>query len=94
MTCHLVDTSGTTHAPDTPPSALQYQDAGYEVSDGVIELDAGTFGQRRIGNQCAVLVAIETKAWGDAQGRECNRAGFAKVVVMMQGYVSPYHQHN
>ena len=62
-------------------AALQHRDASYEVGDGVIELDAGTFGRRRTGNQCDVLVAIETKAWVDAQGRECSRAGFAKVLV-------------
>lgn len=62
-------------------AALQQRDAGYEVGDGVIELDAGTFGRRSTGNQCDVLVAIETKAWVDAHGRERSRAGFAKVVV-------------
>ena len=62
-------------------AALQHRDASYEVGDGVIELDAGTFGRRRTGNQCDVLVAIETKAWVDAQGRECSRAGFAKVLA-------------
>ena len=62
-------------------AALQHRDASYEVGDGVIELDAGTFGRRRTGNQCDVLVAIETKAWVDAQGRACSRAGFAKVLV-------------
>ena len=62
-------------------AALQHRDAGYQVGDGVIELDAGTFGRRATGNQCDVLVTIETKAWVDAKGRECSRAGFAKVVV-------------
>jgi len=50
------------------------------VVDGVIELDAGTFGHRGTSNQCDVLVAIETKIRVDAQGRERSRAGFAKVV--------------
>jgi transposase-like protein len=62
-------------------AALQHRDASYEVGDGVIELDAGTFGRRGTGNQCDVLVAIETKTWVDAHGRECSRAGFAKVLV-------------
>ena len=48
---------------------------------GVLELDAGTFGRRESGNQCDVLVAIETKAWVDAKGRGRPRAGFAKVLV-------------
>jgi transposase-like protein len=62
-------------------AALQHRDAGYQVGDGVIELDAGTFGRQETSNQCDVLVAIETKAWVDAQGRERSRAGFAKVLV-------------
>lgn len=62
-------------------AALQHRDAGYLVGDGVIELDAGTFGRRETGNQCDVLVAIETKAWEDAQGRARSRTGFAKVLV-------------
>lgn len=62
-------------------AALPHRDASYEVGDGGIELDAGTLGRRRTGNQCDVLVAIETKAWVDAQGRAGSRAGFAKVLV-------------
>lgn len=62
-------------------AALQHRDAGYQVGDGVIELDAGTFGRRETGNQCDVLVAIETKAWVNAKGQARSRAGFAKVLV-------------
>jgi hypothetical protein len=62
-------------------AALQHRDACYQVGDGVLELDAGTFGRRASGNQCDVLVAIETKAWVDAKGRARSRAGFAKVLV-------------
>lgn len=62
-------------------TALQQRDAGYQVGDGVLELDAGTFGRRETGNQCDVLVAIESKTWVDANGRERSRAGFAKVLV-------------
>lgn len=51
------------------------------MGDCVIELDAGTFGRRETGNQCDVLVAIETKSWVDEKGREGSRAGFAKVLV-------------
>jgi 5-deoxy-D-glucuronate isomerase len=60
-------------------AALQHRDAGYQVGAGVIELDAGTFGRREAGNQCDVLVAIETKAWVNAKGQARSRAGFAKV---------------
>ncbi len=62
-------------------SALQHRDAGYRVGNGVLELDAGTFGRRASGNQCDVLVAIETKAWVDAKGQARSRAGFAKILV-------------
>ena len=62
-------------------AALQHRDAGYRVGDGVIELDAGTFGRRETSNQCDVLVAIETKTWVDAKGHGRSRAGFAKVLV-------------
>ena len=62
-------------------AALQHRDAGYPVGDGVIELDAGTFGRRETGTHCAVLVAIETKAWVNAKGQAGSRAGFAKVLV-------------
>ena len=51
------------------------------MGDGVIELDAGTFGRRKTGNQCDVLVAIETTAWVTAKGQARSRAGFAKVWV-------------
>ena len=61
--------------------ALQHRDASDQVGDGVIELDAGRIGRRETGNQCDVLVAIETKAWVDAKGRERSRADFAKVLV-------------
>ena len=60
---------------------MQHRDAGYQGGDGVIELDAETFGRRETGNQCDVLVAIETKAWVDAKGQARSRAGFAKVLV-------------
>lgn len=62
-------------------AALQHRDAGYQVGDGVIELDAGTFGHRETGTHCDVLVAIETKAWVNAKGQARSRAGFAKVLV-------------
>lgn len=62
-------------------TALQQRDASYQVGDGVLELDAGTFGRRASGNQCDVLVAIETKPWVDAKGRLRSRAGFAKILV-------------
>jgi len=62
-------------------AALQHRDTGYQVGDGVIELDAGTFGHRATGTHCDVLVAIETKAWENANGQARSRAGFAKVLV-------------
>ena len=62
-------------------AALHHRDAGYQVGDGGIELDAGTFGRRETGNHCDVLVAIETKAWVNANGQARSRAGVAKVLV-------------
>ena len=62
-------------------AALQHRDAGYQVGNGVIELDAGTVGRRETGNQCDVLVAIGTKAWVNAQGHARSRAGVATVLV-------------
>ncbi len=61
--------------------ALQQRDEMYQVGDGVIELDAGAFGKREPGNQCEVLVAIESKMWVDNKGKPKSRAGFAKVLV-------------
>ena len=46
-------------------SALQQRDAEYKVGDGVVELDGAVFGKRETGNQCEVLVAIESKDWVD-----------------------------
>ena len=40
--------------------ALQQRDKDDQVGDGVVELDAGTFGKRETGNQNDVLVAIES----------------------------------
>ena len=62
-------------------AALHHRDAGYQVGDGGIDLDAGTFGRRETGNHCDVLVAIETKAWVNANGQARSRAGVAKVLV-------------
>ena len=44
--------------------ALQQRDKDDQVGDGVVELDAGTFGKRETGNQGDVLVAIESKIMG------------------------------
>jgi hypothetical protein len=60
-------------------AALQHRDASYEVAMGSSSWMRVPFGRRGPGNQCDVLVAIETKVWVDAQGRECSRTGFAKV---------------
>ena len=46
-----------------------------------VPASARTFGRRETGNQCDVLVAIETKAWVDAKDQARSRAGFAKVLV-------------
>lgn len=62
-------------------SALQQKDEGYKVGDGVVELDGGVFGKRETGNQCDVLVAIESKDWVDKNGKPKSKAGFAKVLV-------------
>ena len=62
-------------------AALQQRDERYEVGDGVVELDGATFGKRETGNQCEVLVAIETKDWIDKNGKPKSKAGFAKVLV-------------
>ena len=62
-------------------SALQQKDEGYKVGDGVVELDGGVFGRRETGNQCDVLVAIESKDWVDKNGKPKSKAGFAKVLV-------------
>ena len=61
--------------------ALQQRDENYKAGDGVVELDGATFGKRETGNQCEVLVAIETKDWIDAKGKPKSKAGFAKVLV-------------
>ena len=62
-------------------SALQQRDAEYKVGDGVVELDGAVFGKRETGNQCEVLVAIESKDWVDKNGKPKSKAGFAKVLV-------------
>jgi hypothetical protein len=59
--------------------ALQQRDKDDQAGDGVVELDAGTFGKRETGNQGDVLVAIESKIWVDQRGKTKSRAGFAKV---------------
>lgn len=74
-------------------AALPYRDAGYyHLGDGVIELDAGTFGRRDTSNQCDFLVAIETKIWVDAKGRERGRPGFAKVLMGKETKVQAQQQ--
>lgn len=62
-------------------SALQQRDEDYQVGDGVVELDGAVFGRRETGNQCEVLVAIESKDWVDKNGKPKSKAGFAKVLV-------------
>jgi hypothetical protein len=62
-------------------SALRQRDEGYQVGDGVVELDGAVFGKRETGNQCEVLVAIESKDWVDKNGKPKSKAGFAKVLV-------------
>lgn len=62
-------------------SALQQRDDNYQVGDGVVELDGAVFGRRETGNQCEVLVAIESKDWVDKNGKSKSKAGFAKVLV-------------
>lgn len=62
-------------------SALQQRDEDYQVGDGVVELDGAVFGKRETGNQCEVLVAIESKDWVDKDGKPRSKAGFAKVLV-------------
>ena len=62
-------------------SALQQRDEDYQVGDGVVELDGAVFGKRETGNQCEVLVAIESKDWVDKNGKPKSKAGFAKVLV-------------
>jgi hypothetical protein len=59
--------------------ALQQRDKDDQAGDGVVELDAGTFGKRETGNQGDLLVAIESKTWVDQRGKAKSRAGFAKV---------------
>ena len=62
-------------------SALQQRDEEYKVGDGVVELDGAVFGKRDTGNQCEVLVAIESKDWIDKNGKSKSKAGFAKVLI-------------
>ena len=62
-------------------SALQQRDENYKVGDGVVELDGAIFGKRETGNQCEVLIAIESKDWVDTNGKDKSKAGFAKVLV-------------
>jgi len=62
-------------------SALQQRDKNYKVGCGTVELDAAVFGKRETGNQCEVLIAIESKDWVDKNGKPKSRAGFAKVLV-------------
>ncbi len=61
--------------------ALQQRDENYEVGAGVVELDGAIFGKRETGNQCEVIIAIETKDWIDQNGKPKGKAGFAKVLV-------------
>lgn len=60
--------------------SLLDRDAKYQLTDS-IELDGTGFGSAKNNNQREVMVAIETKSWIDAKGREKTRAGFAKVIV-------------
>lgn len=62
-------------------SALQQKDEEYKVGDGVVEVDGATFGRREAGNQCEVLIAIESKEWVDSKGKTKSKAGFAKILV-------------
>ena len=61
--------------------ALAQKDETYDVGDGVVELDGAVFEKRETGNQCEVLVAIESKDWVDKNGKPTSKAGFAKVLV-------------
>jgi hypothetical protein len=60
--------------------SLLERDAKYQLSDS-IELDGTGFGAAKNNNQREVMVAIETKSWVDAKGKEKSKAGFAKVIV-------------
>lgn len=60
--------------------ALQHREERYKLKE-IIELDGSGFGNQAKNNQKRVLVAIETKAWTDADGKTKERAGFAKVMV-------------
>lgn len=62
-------------------TAFQHRVTGYQVGDSVIELDAGTFGRQETGNQCDVLVTIETRAWVNARGQTRSRGGFAQLLA-------------
>lgn len=59
---------------------LRQRDERYQLKE-LVELDGATFGNRETENQAGVLIAIETKAWVDDQGRAKSKAGFAKVMV-------------
>lgn len=69
-------------------SALRQRDENYKVGDGVVELDGAVFGKRETGNQCEVLVAIESKEWIDGKGKPKSKAGFAKVMVAKETKVN------
>ena len=61
--------------------ALRQRDEQYTLKGPIVELDGARFGKQETGNQSGVLVAIESKDWGDEKGRRKAKAGFAKVIV-------------
>lgn len=60
--------------------ALHCREERYKLKE-IVELDGSGFGNAANGNQKRVLVAIETKSWIDAKGKQKTSAGFAKVLV-------------
>ena len=57
------------------------RDEQYQIGKGVVELDGAVFGKRETGNQCQVIVAIESKDWVDKNGKTRSKAGYARVMV-------------
>lgn len=62
-------------------AAMIQRDEQYQIGKGVVELDGAVFGKRETGNQCQVIVAIESKDWVDKNGKTRSKAGYAKVMV-------------
>ena len=60
--------------------ALRQRDDRYKLK-GTIELDGSAIGRRKQNNQAKLLVAVETKAWVDENGKPKSTAGFAKIAV-------------